>query len=104
MFEVTRLLPTLGWAWRTRRHPPQSPHCVVRFIVQLEADDEVKDYVSKDSWHEAAALGDANMRALQAGDVVQLERRGYFRVDEALTAAGKPLLLFAIPDGRAKKG
>jgi glutamyl-tRNA synthetase len=77
---------------------------MARFGVQLEEDDEFMDYVSKDSWHEAAALGDANMRALQAGDVVQLERKGYFRVDEALTAPGKPLLLFAVPDGRAKKG
>ena len=48
------------------------------------------------------ALGDANMRLLQKGVVVQLERKGYFIVDEALVRTGKPMVLFAIPDGRHK--
>jgi len=42
------------------------------------------------------------MRTLQKGDVLQLERKGYFIVDEPLTTHGKPLVLFSIPDGRAK--
>ena len=51
---------------------------------------------------ETAALGDANMRSLQKGDILQLERKGYFIVDAPLTRANKPIVLFAIPDGRAK--
>ena len=42
------------------------------------------------------------MRTLQNGDVIQLERRGYFIVDVPLIKAGKPLVLFAVPDGRTK--
>jgi glutamyl-tRNA synthetase len=42
------------------------------------------------------------MRALQQGDILQLERKGYYIVDEPYTKAGKPMVLFNIPDGRAK--
>lgn len=62
-----------------------------------------EDCVNHNTWLETAAIGDPNMRCLQAGDIIQLERKGYYRVDEALTVAGRPLLLFAIPDGKAKK-
>jgi len=49
-----------------------------------------------------AAEGDANMRTLQKGDVLQLERKGYFIVDEPLARVGRPAVLFAIPDGKAR--
>ena len=51
---------------------------------------------------EVAALGDANMRTLQKGDVLQLERKGYFIVDEPLARLGRPAVLFAIPDGKPR--
>ena len=47
------------------------------------------------------ALGDANMRLLQKGSVLQLERKGYFTVDQVLRS-GMPMQLFAIPDGRPR--
>lgn len=54
--------------------------------------------------HEAEALGDPNMRCLQKGDIIQLERRGYFIVDVPLIKPGKqPMVLFEIPDGRVSK-
>ncbi len=43
------------------------------------------------------------MRTLQKGDVIQLERKGYYIVDEPLTKPGKPIVLFLIPDGRDRK-
>jgi hypothetical protein len=51
-----------------------------------------------------AAVGDANMRSLKQGEVIQLERKGYFAVDRAFdpAAAGQPIVLLNIPDGRAK--
>jgi len=42
------------------------------------------------------------MRTFQKGDILQLERKGYFIVDEPLTKPGKAMVLFAIPDGRGK--
>ena len=50
---------------------------------------------------EVDALGDANMRKLQKGEVLQLERKGYFIIDQPYLKA-KPMVLFAIPDGRQK--
>jgi glutamyl-tRNA synthetase len=44
------------------------------------------------------------MRILQKGDIIQLERKGYFIVDEPLIKPGKPIVLFTIPDGRERKG
>lgn len=52
--------------------------------------------------YETSALGDANMRTLQKGQVLQLERRGYFIVDQPLYKAAKPIILYAVPDGRTK--
>jgi glutamyl-tRNA synthetase len=41
------------------------------------------------------------MRQLAKGDVVQLERKGYYIVDLAV-AEGQPAVLLSIPDGRTK--
>lgn len=51
---------------------------------------------------ETEALGDANMRTLQKGDIIQLMRRGYFIVDAPAVRPGKPMVLLSIPDGRSK--
>ena len=50
------------------------------------------------------ALGDLNLRDVPKGDVLQLERRGYYIVDEPWDAStpDKPAILFNIPDGRTK--
>jgi hypothetical protein len=50
------------------------------------------------------AVGDTTLRTLHKGEVVQLERKGYFIVDRAWEAAhpDRPIVLFNIPDGRAK--
>jgi hypothetical protein len=54
--------------------------------------------------YETLALGDVNIRKLPKGDVIQLERRGYFIVDQpwAEGAGGGRAVLLAIPDGKAK--
>lgn len=41
------------------------------------------------------------MRSLKKGEVLQLERKGYYIVDQALDS-GSSLVLFNIPDGRSK--
>ena len=42
------------------------------------------------------------MRTLQKGDVLQLERKGYFIVDVPFQDIRTPITLFSIPDGRTK--
>jgi len=50
------------------------------------------------------AVGDANLRESPQGEVLQLERRGYYIVDVPFDPAHpeKPIVLFNIPDGRTK--
>ena len=69
--------------------------------TKLEEDEEFEDFVNRNSERTIKAWGDLNMGSLKAGDVIQLERRGYYIVDrEASSADG--LVLLDIPDGKAK--
>ncbi|KAG2284122.1 hypothetical protein HID58_049572 [Brassica napus] len=67
---------------------------------KLEEDDEVATFVNPYTKKETSALGDSNMRNLQRGDVIQLERKGYYRCDVPFIKSSKPIVLFSIPDGR----
>lgn len=51
---------------------------------------------------ETAGLGDPGLRNIRQGDVIQLERRGFFRVDKPYGGEGKPLVLFMVPDGKTQ--
>ena len=69
---------------------------------KVEDDDNLADVVNATTKIETRAHGDANMRTLQKGTVIQLERKGYFIVDEVFVRSDSPMVLFAIPDGRIK--
>ena len=69
-------------------------------FLQLEEDEEVTDFLNPCSKKETTALGDSNMRNLKQGEIIQLERRGYFRCDVPFLRASKPIVLVGIPDGR----
>ncbi|KAL3538404.1 hypothetical protein ACH5RR_001770 [Cinchona calisaya] len=67
---------------------------------KLEEDEDFIDVVNPCTKMETAALGDSNMRNLKRGDILQLERKGYFRCDVPFVRPSKPIVLFAIPDGK----
>lgn len=67
---------------------------------KLEEDENFVDVVNPCTRKETSALGDSNMRNLKRGDVLQLERKGYFRCDVPFLRPQKPIVLFAIPDGK----
>uniref|UniRef100_A0A7S4J4K3 glutamate--tRNA ligase n=1 Tax=Odontella aurita TaxID=265563 RepID=A0A7S4J4K3_9STRA len=69
---------------------------------KLEEEDNFYDYVNPRTKAESTAIGDAMLRTLKEGDVIQLERRGYYRVDRPYVGPDKPLVLLMIPDGKAK--
>merc|ERR1719310_971135 len=48
------------------------------------------------------AHGDQNMRQLQKGEHLQIERKGYYMVDKACMP-GHPLRLLSVPDGGKSK-
>lgn len=87
---------------------------------KLEENDDLSSFVTPVSSFLTHALGDFNMKTLKQGDIIQLERKGYFIVDKpwgeyrrgALSEPGverrvnqegrkECVELILIPDGRA---
>lgn len=64
---------------------------------KLEEDDSLKDCLNPQTEFISFALGDANLSTLKVGDIIQLERKGFFITDSV-----EPLKLILISDGRAK--
>jgi glutamyl-tRNA synthetase len=71
---------------------------------KVEDEDNIADLFNTKSAWSRAAFGDCNMGTLRKGDVIQLERKGYWICDAAPdVAAGTPAVLLSIPDGRESK-
>ncbi|TVY15865.1 putative cytoplasmic glutamate--tRNA ligase [Lachnellula arida] len=68
---------------------------------KLDEGDNWEDFVNPNSSSKIETLVDANATDLKADDIIQLERKGYFRVDKA-AEGGKNLVLFGIPTGKTK--
>ncbi|KAJ1283293.1 hypothetical protein BS78_03G117300 [Paspalum vaginatum] len=67
---------------------------------KLEENDDFVSYLNPCTRQETSALGDPNMRNLKQGEIIQIERKGYYRCDVPFIRRSKPIVLFAIPDGR----
>uniref|UniRef100_A0A182IPC6 Bifunctional glutamate/proline--tRNA ligase n=1 Tax=Anopheles atroparvus TaxID=41427 RepID=A0A182IPC6_ANOAO len=71
----------------------------------LAKDEDFKDYIGHQTRTDVPMLGDPELKKLQKGDIIQLQRRGFFKVDQAYQPASEfsgaetPIVLFAIPDG-----
>jgi len=66
---------------------------------RLEEDDKIEDYINPDIHKKIDALGDPNLRLLEKGQRIQLERTGFFIVDSPWSS-NSPLQLVMIPDGK----
>lgn len=69
---------------------------------KLEEDDNVDDFLSEETEFRTEALADCNVVDLKVNDIIQFERKGYFRVDRAFLH-GEAAVLFNIPTGKATK-
>ncbi|KAL5716072.1 glutamate--tRNA ligase [Ranunculus cassubicifolius] len=67
---------------------------------KLEEGEEFTDVLNKTTKQVTLAVGDSNLRNLKRGEILQLERKGYFRCDVPFIRPSKPMVLIAIPDGR----
>lgn len=65
---------------------------------KVDENEKVQDIVNHNSRIAYQAIAEGNMKTLKHGDVIQLERRGYFYVDKA---ENNTLTLNFIPDGRS---
>ena len=67
--------------------------------ARLEESDNFEEFVNKESEMITALSGDVNLRLVQQGDTIQLERRGYFICDSTTA----PLTFIEIPDGKVAR-
>jgi glutamyl-tRNA synthetase len=77
---------------------------------KFEDEDDVASLFNKESETQRQVLGDVATAQLKKGDVLQLERKGYFIcdvpagvVDAETGLVASPAVLIGIPDGREKK-
>lgn len=67
---------------------------------KLEEEDKLEDFINERSEVVETLYGDINLRLVQKGDTIQLERRGYYICD----STASPMTLIEIPDGKVVKG
>ncbi|XP_030371393.1 bifunctional glutamate/proline--tRNA ligase [Scaptodrosophila lebanonensis] len=74
----------------------------------LGKDEDFKQYIGHKTRDEVQMLGDPELKKCKQGDIIQLQRRGFFKVDNAYAPASpysnvaSPIILFSIPDGHTK--
>ena len=98
------------WLCDDEDNSPKTPAVLVYYdhIISkpiLDKDDDFKNYVNKDSKYEIEMLGDPELKSLRKGDMVQVQRRGYFICDveykpyNPAVGRARPCVLICIPDG-----
>lgn len=74
----------------------------------LGKDEDFKQFIGHKTRDEVPMLGDPELKKCKKGDIIQLQRRGFFKVDVAYappsgyTNVPSPIVLFSIPDGHTK--
>lgn len=76
-------------------------HLISKAIIK--DDEDFKDFVNPNSKWEIPTLCDPCLRTVVEGQVIQLERKGFYRCDSSYGGPNKPPVLFAIPDGKQVK-
>eukprot|EP00741_Cyanophora_paradoxa_P025388 tig00000378_g24507.t1 len=69
---------------------------------KIEEEDNFEDFLNPKSVAESEAVGMPDLRNVQKGEIIQLERKGFFICDSVFVRDSRPIVLIAIPDGRAK--
>ncbi|PGH18885.1 glutamate-tRNA ligase [Polytolypa hystricis UAMH7299] len=66
---------------------------------KIEKDDNIDDFINPNTEFRTAGFADCNVSGLEEGDIIQFERKGYFRLDKH-AKDGQPAVFFNIPTGR----
>ncbi|XP_034040997.1 bifunctional glutamate/proline--tRNA ligase isoform X3 [Thalassophryne amazonica] len=75
----------------------------------ITKDDDFKEYINKNSKLEEKMLGDPCLKNLKKGDIIQLQRRGFYICDQPYepispnSCKESPCVLLYIPDGHTKE-
>uniref|UniRef100_A0A096LSP0 Bifunctional glutamate/proline--tRNA ligase n=1 Tax=Poecilia formosa TaxID=48698 RepID=A0A096LSP0_POEFO len=82
-------------------------HLITKAVITK--DDDFKEYINKNSKLEEKMLGDPCLKSLKKGDIIQLQRRGFYICDQPYepispnSCKESPCVLFYIPDGHTKE-
>ena len=98
------------WLCDDEDNSPKTPAVLVYYdhIISkpiLDKDDDFKNFVNKNSKYEVEMLGDPELKTLKKGDMIQVQRRGYFVCDveyrpyNSVVGRARPCVLICIPDG-----
>ncbi|NWR60768.1 SYEP ligase, partial [Bucorvus abyssinicus] len=103
----------ITWLAETPRAPVIPTVCVTyeHLITKpvLGKDEDFKQYINQNSKQEELMLGDPCLRELKKGDIIQLQRRGFFICDQPYepvspySCKDAPCILIYIPDGHTKE-
>jgi glutamyl-tRNA synthetase len=66
---------------------------------KLEEEDNYEDFLTPQTEFRTEAQADENVAALKEDDIIQFDRKGFYRVDKPFLN-GKPAVFFAIPTGK----
>jgi bifunctional glutamyl/prolyl-tRNA synthetase len=106
---------TLKLTWLCQQDPSEYPptfcvnfeHIISKAV--LARDEDFKTYIGHETRSETQMLGDPELKKCKKGDIIQLQRRGFYKVDQAWAPASefsgveRPIVLFFIPDGHTKE-
>uniref|UniRef100_A0A673WHL1 Bifunctional glutamate/proline--tRNA ligase n=1 Tax=Salmo trutta TaxID=8032 RepID=A0A673WHL1_SALTR len=82
-------------------------HLITKPVIGKE--DDFKEYINKQSKLEEKMLGDPCLKDLKKGDIIQLQRRGFYICDQPYepisphSCKESPCVLLFIPDGHTKE-
>ncbi|XP_069624579.1 bifunctional glutamate/proline--tRNA ligase isoform X2 [Ranitomeya imitator] len=82
-------------------------HLITKPVLGKEED--FKQYINRSSKQEEVMLGDPCLKTLKKGDIIQLQRRGFYICDETYepfspnSCMEAPCVLIYIPDGHTKE-
>ncbi|XP_021248652.1 bifunctional glutamate/proline--tRNA ligase isoform X3 [Numida meleagris] len=103
----------ITWLAETPRAPLIPTVCVnyEHLITKpvLGKDEDFKQYINRNSKQEELMLGDPCLKDLKKGDIIQLQRRGFFICDQPYEPVSPysckeaPCILIYIPDGHTKE-
>ncbi|KAG5366039.1 Glutamate--tRNA ligase, cytoplasmic [Yarrowia sp. B02] len=66
---------------------------------KIEEGENFEDWLTPETIFKTEALADSNIKNMKVGDIIQFERKGYYRLDQPWSE-GKPAVFFTIPDGK----
>merc|ERR1712156_566318 len=70
---------------------------------ELDWSKDWRKFIVEQSWFECSMIGEKGMRNLNKGDIIEVQRMGFFIVEQPYLNATTPMKIIDIPTGQLKK-